>query len=1270
MPATARLQPLRGESILPAWIRAGWLRTPSWEGVPATAFTYIGCANGVTTVTEWEFTADVASWVNRLLDNNRDLPFSSAKCEQRGHGSWKRRDLTILDKNERVVLTGEVKLPFRPDGGSPYAADLVKDARRKALRAQAPFFFTWNVNEFVLWEAEGGTVTWQKQKYRSWEITNVAKESHMDQPMTQRAIQFWLAGFLHDFAQIIRGTAPVGQKSPDEKFIEALESSLRLPILLTIERLAALYANAHSRSELDRWMREEQGWIIYDDPEGIRENLERSAKFSCYALVNKLVFYEALLKRYGPHMDRLSIPEHIETGEALRGRLDGYFARAKDVTSDYETVFGEEHMSIGNRIPFYADAAVPHWRTLINQIHQFDFSKLDYEVIGSIFERLIGPEERHKFGEYYTRVEVVDLINSFCIRSGTEKVMDPACGGGTFLVRAYARKRELTPARKHGQLLADLFGVDVSDFATHLTTINLATRDLVDEANYPRIARSDFFDIDARSTFVSLPRRMTADGLGTTQRQDIVVPPLDAVVGNPPYIRQEEIPKSKIRSKPRRGTKEHYQKLVKEEAGAELSGRSDIHCYFWPHASSFLKGDGHLCFLTSSQWLDVEYGFRLQEWMLSNFRILAVFESICEPWFVGARVTTVVTILQREADDEARMGNVVRFVQLRRPLQELMASDGTMAGAVEAADRFRDEVMSLQADVTNERFRARLVSQRELWDKGAGLAHVMAANGKGEDEGGERYYGGKWGVYLRAPDLWFRLLDAYGSRLVPLMEIAEIRRGITSGKDCFFFPRDCSASCLVEHARPSDFESEYGVPRKEVASGQVKLVRCGENYGEIRPIEAEYLEPEVHSLMEVGGFTVGPEDCARMIFLCGAGRGALRGTYALLYIKWGESQNYHTGASCQGRITESREWYDVTGHARGALFWPMAQQYKHAIPVNDHNLICNHNLFDITAPGADAAVLAGILNSSWCVLSKFQYGRPVGVEGNLKTEVVDVNMMLVPDPRAATDPQRRSVARAFAGLKQRKTLGFLPERRLREMAYREAGKADELDDVPDVCELDMADRRRLDDAVLQLLGVGSKRERDALVLELYRHLGEFFERTRQKEEQAIRNKKRARRRGPAKPADIAAQIYEEILDSEPKLLRSYDRDFVDRDEPFDTYEVPENGEAETYQSTMVASDHGVRFRTGKGTRKKQNGFLATRSHTQDELVALLANNGVRGFVRVPYDDGECRKLHDRYLTFLKHRQGRLRELIARRTADEEFQESIYEALVPMVRPRT
>ena len=52
-----------------------------------------------------------------------------------------------------------------------------------------------------------------------------------------------------------------------------------------------------------------------------------------------------------------------------------------------------------------------------------------------------------------------------------------------------------------------------------------------------------------------------------------------------------------------------------------------------------------------------------------------------------------------------------------------------------------------------------------------------------------------------------------------------------------------------------------------------------------------------------------------------------------------------------------------------------------------------------------------MLNSTVTVLSKHQFGRAAGVEGNLKTEVVDVNMMLVPDVRNASP---EAAARAVA----------------------------------------------------------------------------------------------------------------------------------------------------------------------------------------------------------------------------------------------------------------
>lgn len=84
-------------------------------------------------ITEWEFTAEVAGFINEILKDRPDLPFASAHCEQRGRGSQKRRDLTLkARRNNKIILTGEVKLPDKRDGRSPIQEALVMDAHKKA----------------------------------------------------------------------------------------------------------------------------------------------------------------------------------------------------------------------------------------------------------------------------------------------------------------------------------------------------------------------------------------------------------------------------------------------------------------------------------------------------------------------------------------------------------------------------------------------------------------------------------------------------------------------------------------------------------------------------------------------------------------------------------------------------------------------------------------------------------------------------------------------------------------------------------------------------------------------------------------------------------------------------------------------------------------------------------------------------------------------------------------------------------------------------------
>ena len=288
--------------------------------------------------------------------------------------------------------------------------------------------------------------------------------------------------------------------------------------------------------------------------------------------------------------------------------------------------------------------------------------------------------------------------------------------------------------------------------------------------------------------------------------------------------------------------------------GLTLSGRSDLHCYFWPAATRFLVEGGWFGFLVSSSWLDVEYGFALQEWVLSNFRIHAIFESNAEPWFEDARVKTCAVILQRCADSALRQAQLVRFVRLDAPLNTILGDRADDNARQDAAEKFRAAVLACKRNATREGWRVVLKQQKDLWEDGlrAGrlfemqrqrdLAdNVKAEAGADDDENGgpefdengngklheisaTGYGGGKWGNTLRAPNFYFRVMERYGSRFVPLGEIATIRFGVKSGCDAFFMPRDVSAKFLEDYSKLDWNEAPLinHCKRAEVESGNRK----------------------------------------------------------------------------------------------------------------------------------------------------------------------------------------------------------------------------------------------------------------------------------------------------------------------------------------------------------------------------------------------------------------------------------------------------------------
>ena len=153
---------------------------------------------------ELDFTSTVAGWVNALIEANRGaLPFSRARIEGLATGSRKRRDFTLMDLKGNPCLTGEIKLPWASDGHSPFVEGVILDARKKAEKAGASWFFTWNVNELVLWPRGEPSAFSEGRRFDRFSIASVSRPEDLENPKTDSLIRSNVEKFIHEFARLV-----------------------------------------------------------------------------------------------------------------------------------------------------------------------------------------------------------------------------------------------------------------------------------------------------------------------------------------------------------------------------------------------------------------------------------------------------------------------------------------------------------------------------------------------------------------------------------------------------------------------------------------------------------------------------------------------------------------------------------------------------------------------------------------------------------------------------------------------------------------------------------------------------------------------------------------------------------------------------------------------------------------------------------------------------------------------------------------------------------
>lgn len=918
---------------------------------------------------------------------------------------------TALSKilKEVIGLTSLCHIEILPQSVPADHPQSVENAAEAARKTETAYFLTINLRDTILWR------TFKK-----------GKPPNREDRLKTYATLYQIASFgvideiskiaLRKRAQEISGDLNALQRDGRLKFIEADATFFvnRLAIAAETMRGPLKQSLATTVSRDPKFKKALEEWAVKQGIAnfGERAFFESLSRQIVYRTLGKIIFYQSL-RRHIPTLPEIDFSRVDDAMIMLR--LRHYFDLAKAI--DYQAIFEEE---LTERIPF-PQAAIDELKGLIADLNYYNFYTVPQDVIGQVFERLIPPEERHALGQYFTREDLVDIITAFCVRSPDVKVIDPTCGTGTFLLRAYDRKKTLGE-HNHQGLLESLWGIDIARFPAELATINLYRQNLTDYANFPRIVAQDFFEVKPNQTFRFPPPKPVETG------EDFIEEPLhifDAAVGNFPYIRQELIEKQVKGYKKflerviTDGWMGDYRELFDSKGNLKLSGQADIYAYLFFQTARFLRPGGRMGIVTSNAWLDVAYGYELQKFFLKKFKIIAILESRCEPWFEDVSVNTIVTILERCEDRKDRENHIVKFVKIKKPLRDLIPWDikldavirwrglDNLIAKIESAGN--EHIQIKGAEVVNtltghktyedSDFRIRCVRQGELLEE-------LERAGKTV----------KWGKYLRAPEVYFKILKKCKDKLVPLKEVADIRRGYTTGINEFFY--------LTE----------------------VRIREFG--------IEEEFLKPVLKSPKEAKGILLKSKDVRCKVFLCHKTKEDLRKRKqfgALKYIEWGERQKTKDGISWPNVSTVSGRnlWYDLGKREPGKILLQMVTNDRFFAPYNTDNIQVDHNLFELFPNENDYSFVLGIyLNSSIVALFRELISRVNLGEGATKTEGIDWKDILTPKKEILSSLSKR-----------KEVLEAINQRSIR----------------PIFEEVKMPDRQRMDSLVLEALGLDPKK---------------------------------------------------------------------------------------------------------------------------------------------------------------------------------------------------
>ena len=457
---------------------------------------------------------------------------------------------------------------------------------------------------------------------------------------------------------------------------------------------------------------------------------QRELNYAVQATIDRIIFLRICEDRGIEPYGRL---QGLSNGGGTYGRLKALFYEADQRYNSGLFHFEDEKGRAGyaDRLTLMLAIDDKPLKDILKRLYYpdspYEFSVLPADILGQVYEQFLGkvirltaghravvedkPEVKKAGGVYYTPTYIVDYIVKHTVgrllegktpkQAASLRILDPACGSGSFLIGAYqylldwhrdwyvadaqgsAKKHakalyqgrggewRLTTAEKKRILQSCIFGVDIDAQAVETTKLSLLLKVLEGETSESIDAQLSFLreralpdlsaNIKCGNSLIGPDfyddQQLGLAGLDDEERYRINVfdweaefplvlgkaVPEDArgfgaVIGNPPYgADYDEIQKGYFQAR------YVYRK-----------GKPETYIYFLERGAGLLAPLGILGFITPNAWLTNHYGEQLRRHLLTQYRFTAVADLEPLRVFRGAVVDTTIVIFGRDcalADD-------------------------------------------------------------------------------------------------------------------------------------------------------------------------------------------------------------------------------------------------------------------------------------------------------------------------------------------------------------------------------------------------------------------------------------------------------------------------------------------------------------------------------------------------------------------------------------------------------------------------------------------